>query len=342
MSQQITVTEHLLLHQKQVPMATGRFTRLFNELILSAKIITREVSKAGLLDVLGFTGETNVQGEEVKKLDDFANRVLIHRLSRCGALCAMASEENADIIEIPDGLPTGDYFVVFDPLDGSSNIDANVSIGTIFSIYRRKSPSDSQLMSTDILQKGSEQVAAGYIIYGSSTMMVFTTGDGVNGFTLDPSVGEFLLSHPDIRIPEQGKIYSVNEGYYHYWDKPTLDVLAHFKAAGVSRRKPYSLRYIGSLVSDFHRNMIYGGIFMYPADNRDPSKPGGKLRLMCEAAPMAFIVEQAGGMAIDGHRRILDITPDNLHQRVPLFVGSKKDVEQVLEIYSKATTAPQE
>ncbi|OGR34230.1 MAG: fructose-bisphosphatase [Desulfovibrionales bacterium GWA2_65_9] len=323
-------------------MATGRFTRLFNELILSAKIIAREVSKAGLVDVLGFTGEVNVQGEEVKKLDDFANRVLIHRLSRCGALCAMASEENADIIEIPGGLPTGDYFVVFDPLDGSSNIDANVSIGTIFSIYRRKSPSDSQLMSTDILQKGSEQVAAGYIIYGSSTMMVYTTGDGVNGFTLDPSVGEFLLSHPDIRIPEQGKIYSVNEGYYHYWDKPTLDVLAHFKAAGVPRRKPYSLRYIGSLVSDFHRNMIYGGIFMYPADNRDPSKPGGKLRLMCEAAPMAFIVEQAGGMAIDGHRRILDITPDNLHQRVPLFVGSKNDVEQVLEIYAKAAQAPQE
>jgi len=339
-SQQITVTEHLLLHQKHVPMATGRFTRLFNELILSAKIITREVSKAGLVDVLGFTGDINVQGEEVKKLDEFANRVLIHRLSRCGALCAMASEENADIIEIPDGLPTGDYFVVFDPLDGSSNIDANVSIGTIFSIYRRKSPSDSQLMSTDILQKGSEQVAAGYIIYGSSTMMVYTTGDGVNGFTLDPSVGEFLLSHPNIRIPEQGKIYSVNEGYYHYWDKPTLDVLAHFKAAGVPRRKPYSLRYIGSLVSDFHRNLIYGGIFMYPADNRDPTKPGGKLRLMCEAAPMAFIVEQAGGLAIDGNRRILDITPDNLHQRVPLFVGSKKDVEQVLEIYSKASQAP--
>lgn len=336
MSQQITVTEHLLLHQKQVPMATGRFTRLFNELILSAKIIHREVSKAGLLDVLGFTGDINVQGEEVKKLDEFANRVLIHRLSRCGALCAMASEENADIIEIPDGLPTGDYFVIFDPLDGSSNIDANVSIGTIFSIYRRKSPSDSQLMSADILQKGAEQVAAGYILYGSSCMMVFTTGDGVNGFTLDPSVGEFLLSHPNIKIPEQGKIYSVNEGYYHYWDKPTLDVLAHFKAAGVTRRKPYSLRYIGSLVSDFHRNLVYGGIFMYPSDNRDPSKPGGKLRLMCEAAPMAFIVEQAGGMAIDGYRRILDITPDNLHQRVPLFVGSRKDVEMVQEIYAKS------
>ncbi len=336
MSQQITVTEHLLLHQKQVPMATGRFTRLFNELILSAKIIHREVSKAGLLDVLGFTGDVNVQGEEVKKLDDFANRVLIHRLSRCGALCAMASEENADIIEIPDGLPTGDYFVIFDPLDGSSNIDANVSIGTIFSIYRRKSPSDTQLMSDDVLQKGSEQVAAGYILYGSSAMMVFTTGDGVNGFTLDPSVGEFLLSHPNIRIPEQGKIYSVNEGYSHYWDKPTLDVLAHFKATGLARKKPYSLRYIGSLVSDFHRNMIYGGIFMYPSDNRDPSKPGGKLRLMCEAAPMAFIVEQAGGMAIDGTRRILDIKPDNLHQRVPLFVGSPKDVQQVLEIYTKA------
>ncbi len=339
MSQQITVTEHLLLHQKQVPMATGRFTRLFNELILSAKIITREVSKAGLVDVLGFTGDVNVQGEEVKKLDDFANRVLIHRLSRCGALCAMASEENADIIEIPDGLPTGDYFVIFDPLDGSSNIDANVSIGTIFSIYRRKSPSESRLLASDYLQKGSEQVAAGYIIYGSSTMMVFTTGDGVNGFTLDPSVGEFLLSHPNIRIPEQGNIYSVNEGYYHYWDKPTLDVLAHFKAAGMTRKKPYSLRYIGSLVSDFHRNLIYGGIFMYPADNRDPDKPGGKLRLMCEAAPMAFIVEQAGGLAIDGTRRILDIVPEHIHVRVPLFVGSKKDVEQVQEIYLKAAQA---
>ncbi|GAB6125484.1 class 1 fructose-bisphosphatase [Humidesulfovibrio idahonensis] len=339
MSQQITVTEHLLLHQKQVPMATGRFTRLFNELILSAKIITREVSKAGLVDVLGFTGEINVQGEEVKKLDDFANRVLIHRLSRCGALCAMASEENADIIEIPDGLPTGDYFVIFDPLDGSSNIDANVSIGTIFSIYRRRSPSDSRLLASDYLQKGADQVAAGYILYGSSTMMVFTTGDGVNGFTLDPSVGEFLLSHPNIRIPEQGNIYSVNEGYYHYWDEPTLEVLAHFKAAGMTRKKPYSLRYIGSLVSDFHRNLIYGGIFMYPSDNRDPSKPSGKLRLMCEAAPMAFIVEQAGGMATDGMNRILDIVPEHLHQRVPLFVGSKKDVEQVRAIYEKAQQA---
>ena len=336
MSQQITVTEHLLLHQKQVPMATGRFTRLFNELILSAKIIHREVSKAGLLDVLGFTGDINVQGEEVKKLDEFANRVLIHRLSRCGALCAMASEENADIIEIPHGLPTGDYFVIFDPLDGSSNIDANVSIGTIFSIYRRKSPSDSQLLSADILQKGADQVAAGYILYGSSCMMVFTTGDGVNGFTLDPSVGEFLLSHPNIRIPEQSSIYSVNEGYYHYWDKPTLDILAHFKAASMTRKKPFSLRYIGSLVSDFHRNLIYGGIFMYPSDNRDPSKPGGKLRLMCEAAPMAFIVEQAGGLATDGSRRILDIVPEHLHQRVPLFVGSKNDVEKVQEIYAAA------
>ncbi len=339
MAQQITVTEHLLLHQKQVPMATGRFTRLFNELILSAKIIQREVSKAGLVDVLGFTGDVNVQGEEVKKLDEFANRVLIHRLSRCGALCAMASEENADIIEIPDGLPTGDYFVIFDPLDGSSNIDANVSIGTIFSIYRRKSPSDTRLLASDYLQRGSDQVAAGYILYGSSCMMVFTTGDGVNGFTLDPSVGEFLLSHPNLRIPEQGNIYSVNEGYYHYWDKPTLDVLAHFKAVGMSRKKPCSLRYIGSLVSDFHRNLVYGGIFMYPSDNRDPSKPGGKLRLMCEAAPMAFIVEQAGGLATDGVRRILDIVPEHLHQRVPLFVGSRFDVEKVRGIYTAAQQA---
>lgn len=336
---EVTVTEHLLLHQKRSPAATGQFTTLLNDLILSAKIIARSVNKAGLLDVLGGTGEVNVQGENVQKLDEFANRVLIHRLSRCGALCAMASEENADIIEIPDGLPTGDYFVIFDPLDGSSNIDVNVSIGTIFSIYRRKSPSDSRLLTSDYLQKGADQVAAGYILYGSSCMMVFTTGDGVNGFTLDPSVGEFLLSHPNIRIPEQGSIYSVNEGYYHYWDQPTLDVLAHFKAASMTRKKPYSLRYIGSLVSDFHRNLVYGGIFLYPSDNRDPSKPGGKLRLMCEAAPMAFIVEQAGGLAIDGTRRILDIEPEHLHQRVPLFVGSKLDVEKVREIYAAAKQA---
>lgn len=330
---QITVTEHLLLHQKKAPMATGRFTRLFNEIILSAKIISREVTKAGLVDVLGFTGDTNVQGEEVRKLDEYANRVLMHRMARAGVLCAMASEENADIVEIPPGLPVGEYILIFDPLDGSSNIDANVSIGTIFSIFRRKTPIEAPLLSEDVLQKGAEQVAAGYIVYGSSTMLVFTTGDGVHGFTLDPGVGEFLLSHPNIRIPEQGKIYSVNEGYASYWDEPTRKVVEYFKTTQNSLKKPYSLRYIGSLVADFHRNLLYGGVFLYPADRRDPKKPVGKLRLTCEANPLAMIVEQAGGLATDGVHRILDIEPEHLHQRVPLFIGSKNDVLAIKEIY---------
>jgi len=334
--QQITVIEHLLLHQKESPMATGRFTRLLNELILAAKIISREVNKAGLVDVLGFTGTINVQGEEVLKLDEFANRVLIHRLERAGVLCTMASEENADLIEIPPAFPVGDYVLIFDPLDGSSNIDSNVSIGTIFSIYRRKSPEGKPVTLGDVLQKGANQVAAGYFVYGSSTIMVYTTGRGVHGFTLDPSVGEFLLSHPDIRIPENGKIYSVNESYWHYWDEPTQKVVSYFKNPNNKRGQPYSLRYIGSLVADFHRNLLSGGIFMYPADVRDPKKPGGKLRLMCEAAPLAMVVEEAGGMATDGKMRILDIEPQQLHQRVPLFIGSKNDVQNVMEIYNSA------
>ncbi len=332
---QVTVVEHLLLRQKERPMASGRFTRLLTELILSAKIIDREVSKAGLLDVLGVTGEVNIQGEIVQKLDDFANRVIIRRMERAGVLCAMVSEENADFIEIPRQYPVGDYILIFDPLDGSANIDANVSIGTIFSIYRRSS--DQQTVSVgDLLQKGSMQVAAGYIIYGSSTMMVYTAGSGVHGFTLDPSVGEFLLSHPDIKIPERGRIYSVNEGYSSYWDEPTRNIVNYFKASDSATGRPYSTRYIGSLVSDFHRNLIYGGIFMYPADSRDPRKPSGKLRLMCEAAPMAMIAEQAGGLATDGKQRILDIEPQELHQRVPLFIGSKNDVEVALKFYADA------
>jgi fructose-1,6-bisphosphatase I len=332
---QVTVVEHLLLSQKERPMASGRFTRLLTELILSAKIIDREVSKAGLLDVLGATGEVNVQGEIVQKLDDFANQVIIRRMERSGVLCAMVSEENADFISIPRQFPVGDYILVFDPLDGSANIDANVSIGTIFSIYRRTSFSQQAVSLDELLQKGAMQVAAGYFIYGSSTMMVYTAGHGVHGFTLDPSVGEFLLSHPNIKIPEQGAIYSVNEGYWSYWDEPTRKIVSHFKSDDNALGRPYSMRYIGSLVSDFHRNLIYGGIFMYPADNRDPRKPKGKLRLMCEAGPMAMIAEQAGGLAVDGRRRILDIEPEELHQRVPLFVGSKNDVEVVLKHYTE-------
>jgi len=331
----ITVIEHLLLHQKESPMATGRFTRLLNELILAAKIISREVNKAGLVDILGFTGEVNIQGEEVLKLDEFANRVLIHRLERAGVLCAMASEENADLIEISPAFPAGEYVLIFDPLDGSSNIEANVSIGTIFSIYRRKSPPEKGVTMEDVLQKGINQVAAGYFVYGSSTMMVYTTGQGVYGFTLDPSVGEFLLSHSQIKIPEKGKIYSVNESYWPYWDEPTRQVVSYFKSPDNERGQPSSLRYIGSLVADFHRNLLSGGIFMYPADHKDPKKPRGKLRLMCEAAPLAMIVEAAGGMAVDGKTRILDLEPQELHQRVPLFIGSKKDVGKVLEIYQQ-------
>ncbi len=335
--QPVTVIEHLLLHQRESPMATGRFTRLLNELILAAKIISREVNKAGLVDVLGFTGETNVQGEEVFKLDEYANRVMIHRLERAGVLCAMASEENADLIEIPSAFPVGEYILIFDPLDGSSNIEGNVSIGTIFSIYRRKSPEGKSVTMADVLQKGSDQVAAGYFVYGSSTMMVYTTGRGAYGFTLDPSVGEFLLSHPEIKIPEIGKIYSVNESYWNHWDASTRQVVSYFKSPDNERGQPYNLRYIGSLVADFHRNLLSGGIFMYPADNRDPKKPRGKLRLMCEAAPLAMIVEAAGGMATDGKMRILDIEPQELHQRVPLFIGSKKDVQKVIEIYRESS-----
>jgi len=328
----VTVTEHLLLHQKESPMATGRFTRLLNELIFAAKIISREVNKAGLVDILGLTGDINVQGEKVKKLDEFANSMLIHRMERSGLLCAMGSEENADIILVSDDMPMGDYVLIFDPLDGSSNIDANVNIGTIFSIYRRVSEVGSPVVMSDLLQKGSEQVAAGYIIYGSSTILVFTTGNGVYGFTLDPSVGEFLLSHDKIIMPEQGKIYSVNTGYWHYWDKPTQKVMDYFVSPDNAIGRPYSQRYIGSLVADFHRNLLYGGIFMYPADNRDPKKPRGKLRLLCECSPLAFIVEQAGGLATDGHKRILDIEPQHLHERVPLFIGSKNDVETAMSI----------
>jgi fructose-1,6-bisphosphatase I len=318
-------------------MATGRFTRLLNELILAAKIISREVNKAGLVDVLGFTGETNVQGEEVFKLDEYANRVMIHRLERAGVLCTMASEENADLIEIPSAFPVGEYILIFDPLDGSSNIEGNVSIGTIFSIYRRKSPEGKSVTMADVLQKGSDQVAAGYFVYGSSTMMVYTTGRGAYGFTLDPSVGEFLLSHPEIKIPEIGKIYSVNESYWNHWDASTRQVVSYFKSPDNERGQPYNMRYIGSLVADFHRNLLSGGIFMYPADNRDPKKPRGKLRLMCEAAPLAMIVEAAGGMATDGKMRILDIEPQELHQRVPLFIGSKNDVEKIIEIYRESS-----
>lgn len=322
-----TITEHLLQCEDEFPTATGQFTQLLNELITGAKLISREVNKAGLLaDILGLTGETNVQGEKVKKLDEFADQVFIWRMQRSGLLCALSSEENEGVIEVPDNLPRGNYVIVFDPLDGSSNIDANVSIGTIFSIYRRVENSVCGSLE-NFLRRGCEQVAAGYFLYGSSTMLVYTAGNGVHGFTLDPSVGEFLLSHPFIRIPEQGWIYSVNEANDLYWDDRTKAVIDYFKSDRNHLGKPYTSRYVGSMVADFHRNLVYGGIYMYPADNKDPAKKNGKLRMLCEAAPMSFIAEQAGGAATNGEKRILDVRANALHDRTPLFVGSKKDVE---------------
>ncbi len=334
-NRQITVIEHLLLHQKKSPAATGVFTQLLYDLILAAKLISRSVNKAGLLDVLGGTGEVNIQGENVQKLDEFANRILIHRMERSGALCLMASEENADIIPVPERFDRGEYILVFDPLDGSSNIDVNINVGTIFSIHRRKSKSNSDPCLEDVLQAGTEQVAAGYILYGPSTMLVYTTGHGVHGFTLDPSVGEFLLSHPDMKIPDTGKIYSVNEGNSMHWDAATKAAVESFKDASSPKGTAYSQRYVGSLVADFHRTLLYGGIFMYPLDYKCPESPKGKLRLMCEASPMAFMAEQAGGAATDGVRRILEIIPETLHQRVPLFIGAKADVEHAASFYKK-------
>ncbi len=333
----ITITQHILQQQRENPQATGAFTTLLNELVVAAKVISREVNKAGLADILGATGDINVQGEQVQKLDMYANQVVIDRMQHIGQLCCMGSEENADLIDIPSRYPKGDYIIVFDPLDGSSNIDVNVSIGTIFGIYKKKSDETRiDHLLNDVLQPGREQVAAGYFIYGSSTMMVYTTGkgSGVHGFTLFPSVGEFLLSHSDIKIPEKGKMYSVNEGNYAYWDDNTWKMVDYFKTKDPDTKRPYSSRYVGSLVADFHRNLLKGGIFMYPADLKDPKKPTGKLRLMVEANPLAFVVEEAGGYASDGHGPILDIEPDQLHQRVPLYIGSKEDVEIAEEFIS--------
>ncbi len=324
----ITITEHILSQQRENPEATGAFTTLLHELIVAAKVISREVNKAGLVDILGGIGVTNVQGEQVQKLDVFANRVIIERMRHIGQLCCMGSEELADPIAIPAPYPKGSYVLLFDPLDGSSNIDVNVSIGTIFGIYKRKSSAaECDFLMSDLLQPGYQQVAAGYFIYGSSTMMVYTTGSGVHGFTLYPSVGEFLLSHENIRIPPKGKTYSVNEGNFPYWDERTRALIDYFKAKDKKTGRPYTARYVGSLVADFHRNLLKGGIFLYPADNKDPKKATGKLRLMVEANPLAMVVEQAGGYASDGRGPILRIEPRELHQRVPLYIGSREDVE---------------
>lgn len=322
----MTIQRHILEGEKKHPEATGELSALLSDLTLAAKVISLEVNKAGLVDVLGFTGDENVHGENVKKLDIFSHEMMIHAMNHGGHLAVMASEEEEDIIHIPERHHVGNYVLLFDPLDGSSNIDANVSIGTIFSIYKRITPYGEPGTMEDCLQPGYKQVAAGYIVYGSSTIMVYTAGDGVHGFTLDPAFGEFLLSHENIQIPKTAAIYSLNEGNYKYWHKGLKKYIKYVQDADDRRGKPYASRYIGSMVADIHRNLLYGGIFIYPADKRSPN---GKLRLCYECNPMAFIVEQAGGRAIDGKQRILDIKPESLHQRVPIYIGSENAVNMV-------------
>jgi fructose-1,6-bisphosphatase I len=324
-----TVQQHILDEERLHPGATGDFTALLTSLTLAAKIISREVNKAGLVKILGETGDINIHGESVQKLDAFAQTTICAAMGHNGHLCVMASEESADIIPLPGSSKKGKYVLMFDPLDGSSNIDVNASIGTIFSIHRRITNHSPDGKVEDCLQKGIDQIAAGYFIYGSSTMMVYTTGHGVHGFTLDPSLGEFLLSHENIRTPMRGRIYSINEGNQHSWDAGTRRYVDFVKEDQMDRGHPYSLRYIGSLVADFHRNLLKGGIFLYPG-------PKGKLRLLYEAAPLAMVVEQAGGAAGTGSERILDIQPTSLHQRVPLIIGSRDDVREYNQFYREA------
>lgn len=326
----ITIERHIIEQERKHPHATGAFSDILYDIAFAAKIISREVSKAGLVDILGATDKTNVHGEVVKKLDEYADDVIYRAFDHTGHLCCMASEEREDIVPIPERFPTGPYALLFDPLDGSSNIDANVSIGTIFSLHRKISRGDRGTQE-DCLQKGSKQIAAGYVVYGSSTMLVYTDGKGVHGFTLDPSIGEFLLSHPDIRMPKEPKrIYSVNEGYYDRWTRGQKNLVRHLKGVDGDGNggESFSLRYIGSLVADFHRTLLYGGIFMYPGE---ADRPEGKLRLLYEAAPMAFIIEQAGGRATDGEHDILEIEPESLHQRTPLYIGSRRFVDVAQE-----------
>jgi len=320
-----TIERHIIEQERKFPEATGAFSNILYEIAFAAKLIAREVNMAGLVDILGGTDQTNVHGEHVKKLDLWAHDVIFKALDHGGHLCCMASEEAEEILLIPERFPTGRYVLLYDPLDGSSNIEANVSIGTIFSMHRKlTSGRDGGL--PDVLQRGRDQVAAGYVVYGSSTMMVYSTGNGVHGFTLDPSIGEFLLSHADIRLPEPPeRIYSVNEGNYGGWSEAQRRFVDHLKGLDQENGKSFSSRYIGSLVADFHRTLLYGGIFMYPADRKNTN---GKLRLLYEAAPLAFLAEHAGGRGSNGEVNILDIEPVELHQRTPLYLGSRELVHE--------------
>lgn len=329
MNKVTTLNQFIIEQQAGVPEATGGFSCLLHHVGIAAKKVNREVNKAGLVDILGKAGSENVQGEDQQKLDVYANEIFLEELRASGECCGVASEENQDIVVFDDGWSRdAKYIFCMDPLDGSSNIDVNVSIGTIFSVYRRKSALGETANIEDFLQKGSDQVASGYVIYGSSTMLVYTAGNGVNGFTLDPSIGEFCLSHPSIQTPNNGKIYSINEGNYEKFPVGVKKYIKYCQETDKKTGRPYTSRYIGSLVADFHRNLLKGGIFIYPQTN---SNPNGKLRLLYECNPIAFIAEQAGGIAMDGERRILEIEPETIHQRIPFYTGSKNMVKNVAE-----------
>jgi len=317
----ITIERLILEEQKGYPEATGVLTNLLYDIALAGKVIASKTTRAGLVEILGLAGTTNIQGELVMKLDQFADRTMIALNDHTGRIAIMASEEHPDVIPVPERYQIGKYVLVFDPLDGSSNIDYNIAVGSIFSIFRRKTTEGPGTLG-DCLQKGHDLVAAGYLIYGSSTMMVYTTGQGVHGFTLDPLVGEFLLSHPHIKIPEKPRYYSTNQGYQIFWSDGVRNYTNYLQGLE-GQHKGLSMRYVGSLVADFHRNLLAGGIFYYPADTQDPHKPNGKLRLLYECSPLSFIAEQAGGYGSDGTRSILDIEPQSLHQRTPFFVGNK-------------------
>jgi fructose-1,6-bisphosphatase I len=331
----VTLSEFVMERQSDFPYASGDLTRLLSDIGIAGKIINHKVNKAGLQDILGAAANINVQGETQMKMDVFSDETLLNAMRWGGQVAGAGSEENEKYFAFDlEHCKKAKYVILFDPLDGSSNIDVNVSIGTIFSIFRRKSSIGDLANVNDFLQKGDEQVAAGYIIYGSSTMLVYTTGHGVNGFTLQPSIGEFFLSHPNMKIPEDGAIYSMNEGNLNSCEKGVQEYIAWCKDSDKKTNRPYSARYIGSLVADFHRNLIKGGIYIYPGTTKNKS---GKLRMQYECNPLAFIVEQAGGKATDGHRRIMEIVPTDLHQRSPLFIGSKNMVEKVEALIKQHT-----
>ena len=328
MTQFTTLGQFIIERQADFPYAKGELSRLLRDIGIASKIVNREVNKAGLVDILGEHGTTNIQGEKVKKLDVYANQQFISALGSGGETCAVASEENDELVPITTKVSkNAKYIVCIDPLDGSSNIDVNVSIGTIFSIYRR-ADFDKPITEADFLQQGATQVAAGYVIYGSSTMLVYSAGRGVNGFTLDPSIGEFCLSHPDMRCPDDGTVYSLNEGNHARFPEGVKQYIKYCQVEDTATGRPYSSRYIGSLVADFHRNLLTGGIFIYPSTAKSPK---GKLRLLYECNPLAFIIEQAGGKASNGQDRILELVPNSLHQRTPLFIGSSRMVTKAEE-----------